>query len=53
MNILCLGGLVMGIEVAWDHAQTFILATFSGALRHRRLLSKLARARGPEASQAR
>jgi ribose 5-phosphate isomerase B len=31
MNVLCLGGRVMGIEVAWDHAQTFIAATFSGA----------------------
>ncbi len=34
MNVLCLGGRVMGIEVAWDHAQTFISATFSGAERH-------------------
>ena len=24
MNVLCLGGRVMGIEVAWDHAQTFV-----------------------------
>jgi ribose 5-phosphate isomerase B len=42
MNVLCLGGRVMGIEVAWDHAQTFIAATFSGAERHRRRLTKLA-----------
>jgi ribose 5-phosphate isomerase B len=27
MNVLYLGGRVMGIEVAWDHAQTFISAT--------------------------
>jgi ribose 5-phosphate isomerase B len=42
MNVLCLGGRVMGIEVAWDHAQTFVLATFSGAERHVRRLSKVA-----------
>ena len=43
MNVLCLGGRVMGIEVAWDHAQTFISASFSGAERHRRRLAKVAR----------
>jgi len=43
MNVLCLGGRVMGIEVAWDHAQTLISATFSGAERHRRRLAKVAR----------
>jgi ribose 5-phosphate isomerase B len=42
MNVLCLGGRVMGIEVAWDHAQTFVSASFSGAERHRRRLSKVA-----------
>jgi ribose 5-phosphate isomerase B len=43
MNVLCLGGRVMGIEVAWDHVQTFIAAVFSGAERHRRRLAKVAR----------
>ena len=43
MNVLCLGGRVMGIEDAWDHAQTCISATFSGAERHRRRLAKVAR----------
>jgi ribose 5-phosphate isomerase B len=43
MNVLCLGGRVMGIEVAWDHTQTFVSASFSGAERHRRRLSKIAR----------
>ena len=33
----------MGIEVAWDHAQAFLAATFSGAERHRRRLAKVAR----------
>ena len=41
MNVLCLGGRVMGIEVAWDHAQTFIAAMFSGAERHVRRLTKV------------
>ena len=43
MNVLCLGGRVMGIEVAWDHAQTFVASKFSGAERHRRRLAKVAR----------
>jgi ribose 5-phosphate isomerase B len=43
MNVLCLGGRVMGIEVAWDHTQTFIATSFSGAERHRRRLFKVAR----------
>ncbi len=47
MNVLCLGGRVMGIEVAWDHSQTFIAATFSGAERHRRRLAKVARLEEP------
>jgi ribose 5-phosphate isomerase B len=46
MNILCLGGRVMGIEVAWDHTQTFLAATFTGAERHRRRLAKVARLEG-------
>jgi len=43
MNVLCLGGRVMGIEVAWDHAQTFLSASFSGAERHVRRQEKVAR----------
>ena len=27
MNVLCLGGRVMGPEVAWAHAQTFVDST--------------------------
>ena len=46
MNVLCLGGRVMGIEVAWDHAQTFVSSRFSGAERHRRRLSKVAQLEG-------
>ncbi len=43
MNVLCLGGRVMGVEVAWDHAQTFVESKFSGAERHRRRLAKVTR----------
>ncbi len=50
MNVLCLGGRVMGIEVAWDHTQTFIAATFSGVERHRRRLFKVARLESPGTS---
>ena len=40
----------MGIEVAWDHAQSFISATFSGAERHVRRLTKVARLEDPSTS---
>jgi ribose 5-phosphate isomerase B len=50
MNVLVLGGRVMGIEVAWDHTQSFIAATFSGAERHRRRLFKVARLEGSGSS---
>jgi ribose 5-phosphate isomerase B len=46
MNVLCLGGRVMGIEVGWDHARTFVESTFSGAERHCRRLSKIAHYEG-------
>ena len=46
MNVLCLGGRVMGPEVAWDHAQTFIASNFSGAERHRRRLARVAQIEG-------
>ena len=41
MNVLCLGGRVMGPAVAWDHVGAFLCATFSGAERHRRRLEKV------------
>lgn len=42
MNILCMGGRTVGIEVAWDLAQTFLAAQFSSEPRHLRRLSKVA-----------
>jgi len=42
MNILCLGGRILGSAVAWDLVQTFLAAEFSQAQRHLRRLSKVA-----------
>jgi ribose 5-phosphate isomerase B len=41
MNMLCLGGRVIGIEMAWDVTSTFLGATFTGADRHMRRLEKV------------
>lgn len=42
LNLLCLGGLVVGHGLAWELVQTFLDARFSGAARHRRRLNKVA-----------
>jgi ribose 5-phosphate isomerase B len=42
MNVLCLGGRVVGPEVAWDLAEAFLAAEFSQAERHLRRLGKVA-----------
>jgi ribose 5-phosphate isomerase B len=42
MNVLCLGGRVVGHALAWDLVQTFLSARFIGGERHRRRLSKIA-----------
>lgn len=42
MNILCVGGRVMGPMVAWELVETFLAAEFSQAERHLRRLSKVA-----------
>jgi ribose 5-phosphate isomerase B len=42
LNMICLGGLVVGHAAAWELVQTFLAARFSGAERHRRRLSKVA-----------
>jgi len=41
MNILCLGGKVIGSALALELVQTFLHAHFSGATRHRRRLAKV------------
>ena len=42
LNIICLGGRVIGHSLAWELVQTFLDARFSGAERHRRRLAKVA-----------
>jgi ribose 5-phosphate isomerase B len=47
MNVLCLGGRVVGPEVAWDLVETFLAAQFSQAERHLRRLGKVAALEAP------
>ena len=42
MNLICVGGRVMGTMVAWDLVETYLAAEFSQAERHLRRLSKVA-----------
>jgi ribose 5-phosphate isomerase B len=42
LNLICLGGLVVGTATARELVQTFLAARFSGAERHRRRLAKVA-----------
>jgi ribose 5-phosphate isomerase B len=48
MNVICLGGHVVGNAVAWELVRTFLQARFSGAERHRRRLAKVARLESKE-----
>jgi 6-phosphogluconolactonase len=41
INILCLGGRTMGLEVTWDLVQTYLQSNFSHADRHLRRLCKV------------
>ena len=41
MNVLCLGGKVIGPALALELVQTFLHAQFNGAARHRRRLAKV------------
>jgi len=41
MNVLCMGGRVIGVEAAWELVQVFVGARFSAAERHRRRLAKV------------
>jgi len=51
LNVICLGGRVVGPAFAWKLVQTFLAAQFSGADRHRRRLRKVAEAEGAEINQ--
>jgi ribose 5-phosphate isomerase B len=49
MNVICLGGRVVGYALAWELVRTFLQVRFSGAARHRRRLAKVAELEGREA----
>jgi ribose 5-phosphate isomerase B len=42
INVICLGGRIIGSELAWEIVKTFLSASFSGAERHSRRLAKVA-----------
>ena len=42
LNLICLGGLVVGHALAWELVKTFLAARFSGGERYRRRLAKVA-----------
>jgi len=44
MNIICLGGRIVGPEAAWDLVEAFLAAKFTHAERHLRRLGKVAQA---------
>jgi len=46
LNLICLGGLVVGHALAWELVQTFLAAGFSGAERHCRRLAKVTELEG-------
>lgn len=41
MNVVCMGGRTMGIELVWQLLETFLGAKFSGEERHQRRLAKI------------
>jgi ribose 5-phosphate isomerase B len=47
MNIVCLGGKVIGSSLAIELVNGFLAARFSGLPRHRRRLSKVAALENP------
>jgi ribose 5-phosphate isomerase B len=53
LNLMCLGGLVVGHAAAWELVQIFLAARFAGAERYRRRLEKVAELeRNPRGGQA-
>jgi len=53
MNVICLGGQVVGNALAWDLVRIFLQARFSGAERHRRRLAKVGSLESTEVSHER
>lgn len=52
LNMICLGGRVVGPEEAWRLVQSFLAARFSGAPRHQRRLAKVAALESRPAAQS-
>jgi len=52
LNVICIGGLVVGHAMAWELVRTFLAAQFSGAARHRRRLDEIAELEKRELSKA-
>jgi ribose 5-phosphate isomerase B len=50
LNVICLGGRVIGDSLAWELVKTFLDARFSGAPPHCRRLAKVAEIEGRAAS---
>ncbi len=48
LNLLCIGGRVIGLSLAWELIQSFLGARFSGTERHVRRLSKVAALEGED-----
>ncbi len=48
MNVICLGGRVMGFELAWDLVKTFLAARMKPEERFRRRLAKIAALERPD-----
>jgi ribose 5-phosphate isomerase B len=46
LNVICLGGSVVGGHEAWELVRIFLAARFSGADRHRRRLAEVAALEG-------
>jgi ribose 5-phosphate isomerase B len=46
LNVICLGGLVVGPALAWELVQVFLAAKYINATRHRRRLAKVAALEG-------
>jgi RpiB/LacA/LacB family sugar-phosphate isomerase len=53
LNVICLGGGVVGIAESWELVRIFLAARFSGEARHRRRLAKVIALENLQATEAR
>jgi len=52
MNVICMGGRVIGLGLAWDLIRIFIEARYLGLERHKRRLAKIAQLENPKGPAA-